>query len=447
MALALGMGAGGTMLVLARDRIRKTLDSLTRYGSFDATPDLLAHDPAHERRQVVEASGKGPTENIDAALEALGSMRSLVRRDDIVIIKVSAQWWNQGMTNVAAVRRVIEQVLEVPGFEGEVIVFENTHFRASGGSGLSRAWTHPSERNVDVPAWSTMGDLIPFFAKSKRPVSFVGLIDAGPSSLGGDHWHDHDHAHGTYGGDGRGPIASGETRDGYVWDFDRSFELARSLVGTARTPLSWPVFTAGKTKTVVDLARGAFRREGDRLVRLPGRVFWINMTTVNEHASTGMTGACKSTMGVVDMSCGRMGTHPMIRGYDSVHYFGNPGATWRMAGPLAHFAREVREPDLVLSVAEWIATTPIGAWDPEKADIRLAEASAKRVGVVLAGTDPVAIDAHATRTLLHPNAGQNRAMLDLDDPSSKVSKFLRYYRLVRKKGTIDASLIDVKVAS
>src|SRR6185436_7061586 len=103
--------------------------------------------------------GGAPAANVDAALDTVGVDR-VVGEDDLVIIKVAAQWWNQGMTNVAAARRVIERVLARPGFRGEIVVFENTHFRLADGSGLARAFTRPSQRNVDVPGWATLGDLV-----------------------------------------------------------------------------------------------------------------------------------------------------------------------------------------------------------------------------------------------------------------------------------------------
>ena len=67
------------------------------------------------------------------------------------------------------------------------------------------------------------------------------------------------------------------------------------------------------------------RRDGDKLVADGRQLRFINMTTGNEHGSTGFTGACKSPMGLVDMSAGALGTHPKARGYQSVHYFGRTG--------------------------------------------------------------------------------------------------------------------------
>lgn len=447
-ALALGAATAGlgALAVALRHRAVSKLAAWTQLPSFTATPPLLPHDPARDRTRIHVAQGGTPAANVDAALSRLGGIEAVVGEDDVVIVKVSAQWWNQGMTNVAAVKRLVEHVLERPGFRGEVIVFENTHFVMPDGSGLSRAWVHPSERNVDVPGWTRMGDLIPHFSGRKvAPVSFVGLVDAGPSALSDDPWHDPDHRVGRYGGDGRGPIAAGEVRDGYHWDFERAFTVPRSWVDDARTPLTWPRFTSPATGLVVDLKHGVLRREDGRLVPDPRKLTWINMTTVNEHAATGLTAACKSTMGVVDMSAGALGTHPLARGWSSVHYAGrgSPSASWRMAGPLAHFARHVRAPDLILAVAEWVAFAPAG-WDDERADRRLAAETCLQKRTVVAGRDPVAIDVWLVRNVMADvPSGARRSLLDPDDPDSTFSRFLRCYRLAGERGTIDPALVDV----
>lgn len=438
---SLGLTGAATML---HSKIKNRLANMTQLSSFAATPPLVPHDPQRDRTTISVAQRGGPAENVDTVLSKLGGLARIVGASDVVIVKVSAQWWNQGMTNVAAVRRVLEHLVELPGFNGEIIVFENTHFRLSNGSGLSRAWTRPSDRNVDVAGWSTLGDLIPYFEKRHAPVSFVGLVDAGPSSLADDDWHDAGHQHGIYGGDGRGPIAAGDSRDGYHWDFSRTFRLQRSWVDDAKTPLTWPRFTSPRSGLVVDLKAGVLRREGSALVPVDRKLTWINLTTANEHGSTGFTGACKSTMGVVDMSAGSLGTHPLVRGYRSIHYFGrgNPSATWRMAGPLAQFAREVRAPDLILSVAEWVAFEPV-TYDGAE-DIRHSASTCMQAQAIVAGKDPVAIDAWLCRNVLSKVPSRHRAEYhDLANPDAMFTKFLRYYRQVYGGGAMDPSLIDV----
>lgn len=434
--------AGG--IVFARRKVMAALSRFTHDKAFDATPPLVPHDPAKDKQTIyVARNGASPADNIDSVFEKLGGIGTVVSANDLVIIKVSAQWWNQGMTNVAAVKRTIERILELPGFKGEIVVFENTHFRLKDGSGLSRAWTRPSERNVDVPGWNKMGDLITHFANSKAPVSFVGLVDGGPSNLAHHTWHDPSHEHGVYGGDGRGPIGPGEDRDGYHWDFNGTFRLKRSWVDQAQTPLTWPVFTSPHSGLVIDLKDGIFRREGGKLTPVKDRkLTWINMTTANEHQSTGFTGCCKSAMGIVDMSAGYEGSDPRVRDYQSVHYFGEPSASWRMAGPLAHFARKVRTPDLYISVAEWVAVTPTGGL-PKGEEARLVAASAHHTKTIVAGKDAVAVDSWLVRNVIMPIGGSEKAIYNLDDPDARVVKFLRYYREVFEGGTLDPSLVTV----
>jgi uncharacterized protein DUF362 len=440
----IGGGAAVGLASLAwafRRRVTAKLARWTMRADFSATPPLRPHDPASERRSLYLARDGTPAENIDAVLAKLGGIDKVVAPGDVVLLKVSAQWWNQGMTNVAATRRAIEHILEIPGFHGEVLVLENVHFRLADGSGLARAWTHPSERNVDVDGWSRLGDLVGHFRG--KPVGFVGLVDAGPSALAGDPWHDPGHAHGAYGGDGRGPIAAGEDRDGYRWDFAQAFRLRRSLVDSAQTPLTWPVFTSPVSGLVVDLRDGVFQRKDGGRVPAQRKLTWITLTTANEHGSTGYTGCCKSAMGIVDMSAGRLGTHPAARGYQSVHYFGEPSASWRMAGPLADFARKVRAPDLYLTVAEWVGAQPAG-WAPAgEVDLRHAAECAHRTRTVVAGVDPVAVDSWVVRNLLMPIRGLGFAEYDLDSEHSKVTRFLRYYREVYGSGTLDAGLVQV----
>ncbi len=441
---AVGATFGAAGAYVLRRKIVNRLADWTQKSSFSATPPLVPHDPARDRASLYVARGGTPGANVDSVIAKLGGIQTVVGADDVVIIKVSAQWWNQGMTNAAAVVRAIEQVLERPGgFSGEIVVFENTHFRMPDGSGLSRAWTHPSERNVDVPGWDKLGDLIPYFAAQGAPVSFVGLVDAGASALSDDHWHDPNHLHGRYGGDGRGPIEPGSDRDGYHWDFANAFSLERSWFDTARTPLTWPRFTSPRSGLVIDLKDGVLERRDGALHPTGRKLTWINMTTANEHEATGFTAATKSTMGIVDMSAGELGTHPKARGYRSVHYFGRgaPSAKWRMAGPLAQLATRVRAPDLILTVAHWVAFFPEG---PLAGDIRHEQRATVEKRTVVAGVDPVAIDAWCCRHLMHDVPSRRRdEMTNVDRADSQVSKFLRYYRQVRGSGTIDASLIEV----
>jgi hypothetical protein len=63
---------------------------------------------------------------------------------------------------------------------------------------------------------------------------------------------------------------------------------------------------------------------------------------------------------------------------------------------------------------------------------------------IVLGTDPAAIDTWAVRNLMMATpSGNKKAHFDLDDPEAKFTKFLRYYRQIYGKGTLDPNLIDV----
>lgn len=56
----------------------------------------------------------------------------LIARDDVVLIKVNAQWKHRGCTNSDVVRGLIQRILEHPdGFQGEVVIMENGQGRGS----------------------------------------------------------------------------------------------------------------------------------------------------------------------------------------------------------------------------------------------------------------------------------------------------------------------------
>ena len=56
----------------------------------------------------------------------------MIASDDVVLIKVNAQWKYRGCTNSDLIRGLIQRILEHPdGFSGEVVIFENGQGRGS----------------------------------------------------------------------------------------------------------------------------------------------------------------------------------------------------------------------------------------------------------------------------------------------------------------------------
>jgi len=67
-----------------------------------------------------------------ASISNLSGPDGLIAPEDVVLIKVNAQWKYRGCTNSDLIRGLIQRVLDHPhGFSGEVIIFENGQGRGS----------------------------------------------------------------------------------------------------------------------------------------------------------------------------------------------------------------------------------------------------------------------------------------------------------------------------
>lgn len=65
-------------------------------------------------------------------LTTLSGPRGMVEPDDVVLIKVNAQWKYRGCTNSDVIRGLIQRILDHPdGFNGEVVIFENGQGKGS----------------------------------------------------------------------------------------------------------------------------------------------------------------------------------------------------------------------------------------------------------------------------------------------------------------------------
>lgn len=109
-----------------------------------------------------------------------------------------------------------------------------------------------------------------------------------------------------------------------------------------------------------------------------------------------------------------------------------------MAGPLAHFATKVRSPDLILSIAEWVAVPP--PWG-------VGQRAERHPPGGIIGTE----DQHCGRRdrsgghryLVLTSGGVNQSLWNLDQPGARAVRFLRYYRQVLGRGTMAPELIEV----
>jgi len=123
-----------------------------RPGKSNAFRDDASH--------IFMARDNGPAQNMENVISQMGGISTIVQSNDIVVIKTNAQWWNQGSPNLAAMKKFIELILNIPGFTGEVIICDNNHRADPFTKG---AWGETFEINSDVPGVNNLVALVNLF--------------------------------------------------------------------------------------------------------------------------------------------------------------------------------------------------------------------------------------------------------------------------------------------
>lgn len=371
-----------------------------------------------------------PQENVHKTIEMMGGIEKFICVNDIVILKPNGQWWNQGRTNLAAMKGFIDLVLNIPGFNGEVIIAENQHFMDD---------SLPEKEKDNVRGWVEYG-------KNNNKIDGVKhnlntLIELyqnkGIENVTKNHWRDGGGKNKGACGNGQngGLVNSPKEGDGYVWsDIEYIFT---GYFGFKKWPvkMTYPIFTSTYSGITIDLKNGAFLRDGqgggrylhERPIKL------INFPAVNSHGwDTGLTSAVKNYMGITDLSCGSFGLEP--KGYYNIHNCGGEeDYPFAKAGPIGHFMKTIRKADLNIVTAEWVG------WG-SRTDVD----KATRTRTILAGTDPIALDYYSAKYLLFPLAG-NKNFHDPDYTRSRIRQFLELARKSYGEGVLDERNIRVRL--
>jgi uncharacterized protein (DUF362 family) len=101
-------------------------------------PDFPFSDPEHPNRHLgldsllyIMADSGLPFYRSSTRYPLAGSS-GLIAPEDVVLIKVNAQWKYRGATNSDVIRGLVQRILDHPdGFTGEVVIFENGQGRGS----------------------------------------------------------------------------------------------------------------------------------------------------------------------------------------------------------------------------------------------------------------------------------------------------------------------------
>ena len=379
-----------------------------------------------ELSEIYLAKGGTPQKNIETVLKMMGGIDKLIGKKDIVILKPNAQWWNQGRTNLAAMKGFIDLVLNIPSFKGEIIIAENHHFMdeslPEGEKDNVRGWTHFSEINGNIDGVKhNLNTLINLYREQGyKNVTKYHWRDGGPKR---DIWGN---------GQNGGIVESPAQEDGYVWtDIDYTFSGFFGLKKW-KVKMTYPIFTSKYSKITIDLKNSAYKRDGKGGgYYLPDKpVKFINFAVLNTHGDdTGITSSVKNYMGITDLSCGSWGLEP--EGYVNVHQCGGKYYPYAKAGPLAYFMKTIRKADLNIVTAEWVG------WGS-----RTKPTKATRMHSILASRDSIALDYYGAKYLVYP-LSRNREYHDPDNPKSFVRKFLDLALETLGEGTLDEKKMKI----
>lgn len=329
---------------------------------------------------IFRAVNGSPEQNLKRVVELLGGIDAFVDKDAIVLIKPNIQWWNQGAPNLSTLYTFIKCIMERPGgFSGEVVVAENIH---NGKSPWKHAgWSNVFDRNASIDGVNNFYDLT-----QKLKTEFGDRYST-------VHWVDVDvGAKRIYSpDDGVGYVYCDGT-NGVPWlGLDNGCQGAqkRSVI------MTYPIFRTDRG-TLVDFKHGIWAdgTYSDQPVR------FINFAALNHHSEyCGVTSAIKNYLGVTDLSGGPdpYNGGKITEDYYNFHSF--PFNNWE-AGPkrgmigaeIGFFMNAVRKADLNITSAEWVGLAS------------RTELPAARTRAVVASADPVALDYHSTKYLLHPNS-------------------------------------------
>lgn len=367
---------------------------------------------------VHRALNGNPEQNLIRVINDIGGIEKVMGADDIVVIKPNVQWWNQGGPNLMCLKTFVDLVMDFPGgFNGEVVIAENNH---RGSSPWDHAgWAYRFERNSNIENINNMNDLSALLKKSygdRFSVCHWVDVDAvnkrvfGPENGTGYVYCD---------GTGGVPLIS--------YDNGMQGEDYRAVI------MSYPIFKTDKG-TIVDFKNGVWEKGAytDQPLK------FINFPALNHHSTyCGATSAVKNYLGISDLSGGADPSNNgrLTGSYYNFHSFPfnewAPGPKPGMLGAeIGVFMNTIRKADLNITTAEWVGlssrtSTPVA-----------------RTRCVLASTDPVALDYHATKYLLYPNSKSS-----LHDPDNKKGPLYEYLAECAEEGGGIIDERDVEVRS
>ena len=328
----------------------------------------------------------------------------LIASDDVVLIKVNCQWNERGGTNTDLVRALIQAIIDHPdGFSGEIIVADNGQDQyGSSNRGGSLSW----ERNNAEDTSQSLQTVVDSFAGSANVSAY--LWDTITTNRVGEY-------------------SDGDLEDGYV--------VNTTINSRTGVMVSYPKFKT-EQGTHVSFKLGVW--DPNTGTYNSSRLKVINVPVLKTHSIFGVTACVKHYMGVPsDKLTASMGS----RTHNTVG-----------RGGMGTLMVETRFPVLNILDAIWVNANPpsgaTGSVGPSTPYVR-----ATRANVILASTDPVALDYWAAKHILLPLSPEGAPLSAIDPDYAGSGSFGAWLRLsmdeISRAGypsTIDEGKMNVFVA-
>ncbi len=295
-------------------------------------------------------------ENTAKIWELLGGPAEYIGTDDTVVIKGNGQWPRQGYTHTGVIKGVIDEILAIPSFAGEVIISDNVqNYGSSGAFGFDASASNRSH-NWSDHNWSSLASE---YQGAAAPVAVKQWLNS------------------------ESDITGPQDGEGWLRDFFSFHDRD--------TYLSYPVFESPLTSgRLIDMKNGAW--EGSAYTGQSVKA--IFMPNLNNHGSgssdyAGVTSAVKSFFGATEIHYGQSDT---FRDHRNIHAATFSRGNAEYAGELAaRFIQTMYAPVLYITAAMWSGH-----------ESRTGDATETKT--VLACENPATLDYVACRDVISPHA-------------------------------------------
>ena len=333
-------------------------------------------------------------QNIDTLWTMIGGPQTYIDPRDVVVIKANGQWPKQGYTHSGCIKAVIDKILAIPGFSGEILICDNVqNFGSEGSYGFDATPGPNREHNWPDHNWNS---LAAEYQAHGQPVATKRWLNSETNITGP--W------------DG----------EGWIRDF---FDHH----GTP-TYYSYPIFESPLTPgRMIDMKNGVWEdgSYGSRGVKA------IFMPTLNNHGDgkedyAGVTSAIKSFLGSTEILYGVRDKFQEHYNWHGATFSGSVGNAGYAGELTAKYITEMYAPVLYITAAMW------SGHDSREGD-------AVETKTVLACTNPATLDYVACRDVIGPHA----PYLDPDEDNNTRAQILGCIR--GGVGSIDPGKMRVVV--